>query len=180
MAFYLHRDGERYVDTKMGNMMLRAERLCAETTEDIVVFAIGMRINRFWKVWKWFPVAREMPMMLKEQEADPSIGLLSTRLMFGFRNIGVLQLWRSTEDLNAYAHSPDRLHLDAWKRFNARIGTGGDVGIWHETYSVPKTGIESIYVNMPPYGLGAARSLFPARGARASAAKRLRRHLDDS
>lgn len=164
----------------MDDMTLRAERLCAETTEDIVVFAIGMRINRFWKLWKWLPVAREMPKMLKEQEADPSIGLLSTRFMFGFRNIGVLQLWRSTDDLNAYAHSAGRLHLDAWKRFNARIGTSGDVGIWHETYSVPKTGIESIFVNMPPYGLGIAGKLFPARGDRASAAKRLRRRSGGS
>ncbi|KTR82087.1 hypothetical protein NS277_15410 [Novosphingobium barchaimii] len=161
-------------------MTLRAERLCAETTEDIVVFAIGMRINRFWKLWKWLPVAREMPKMLKEQEADPSIRLLSTRFMFGFRNIGVLQLWRSTDDLNAYAHSAGRLHLDAWKRFNARIGTSGDVGIWHETYSVPKTGIESIFVNMPPYGLGIAGKLFPARGDRASAANRLQRRSGGS
>jgi len=116
-------------------MTLRTERLCAETTNDIVVFAIGMRINRFWKVWKWFPVCLEMPRMLKEQEADPSIGLLSTRFMFGFRNIGVLQHWRSAEDLNAYAHSSDRLHLEAWKRFGELCGervepfaaaTGGD------------------------------------------------------
>lgn len=32
-----------------------AERLCAEPSGDITVFAIGMRINRFWKVWKCFP-----------------------------------------------------------------------------------------------------------------------------
>jgi len=150
------------------------ERLCAETHNDIVVFAIGMRINRFWKVWKWFPVLLEMPRMLKEQEADVSIGLLSTRFMFGLRNIGVLQHWRSTDDLHAYAHSSGRLHLDAWKRFNARIGTSGDVGIWHETYAVPASRIESIFVNMPAYGLGVAGKLFPAKGDRASAAKRLR------
>lgn len=150
------------------------ERLCAETSDDIVVFAIGMRINRFWKVWKWFPVLLEMPKMLTEQEADPSIGLLSTRFMFGLRNIGVLQHWRSTDDLHTYAHSSGRSHLDAWKRFNARIGTSGDVGIWHETYAVAAGRIESIFVNMPAYGLGIAGKLFPAKGDRASAAKRLR------
>lgn len=154
---------------------LRNERLCAETPGDIVVFAIGMRINRFWKVWKWFPVFRAMPKMLAEQEADPSIGLLSTRFMFGFRNIGVLQHWRSTDDLHAYAHRSGGRHLDAWKRFNARIGTSGDVGIWHETYVVPAGRIESIFVNMPAYGLGLAGTLFPAKGDRASAAKRLQR-----
>lgn len=155
--------------------MLHNERLCAETADDIVVFAIGMRINRFWKVWKWFPVFLEMPPMLKEQGADPSIGLLSTRFMFGVRNIGVLQHWRTVEDLQAYAHGTGRLHLAAWRRFNARIGTSGDVGIWHETYAVPADRIESVFVNMPAYGLGIAGKLFPAKGDRASAAKRLRR-----
>jgi len=154
------------------------DRLCAEPAGDIVVFAIGMRINRYWKVWKWVPVMLEMPKMLKEQEADPAIGLLSTRFMFGLRNIGVLQHWRSTDDLQAYAHSSGRLHLAAWQRFNQRAGTSGDVGIWHETYAVPATRIESIFVNMPAYGLGIAGRLFPARGERASAAKRLRKRTD--
>ena len=159
-------------------MRLHQERLCAETPDAIVVFAIGMRINRFWKVWKWFPVLLEMPPMLKEQQADPSIGLLSTRFMFGFRNIGVLQHWRSTDDLQAYAHGPGRHHLAAWQRFNARVGTSGDVGIWHETYAVPAGRMESIFVNMPAYGLGVAGKLFPAKGERASAAKRLRKDAE--
>ena len=151
------------------------ERLCAEVPGDIVVFAIGMRINKLWKVWRWLPVFLEMPRMLREQEADRSIGLLSTRPTFGLRNIGVLQHWRSAEDLHAYAHGPGRLHLAAWKRFNARIGTSGDVGIWHETYVVPAGRMESVFVNMPRYGLGVAGDVRPAKGDRASAPKRLRR-----
>ena len=151
------------------------ERLAAEVPGAVVVFAIGMRINRFWKLWRWLPVAMEMPKMLKELEADPSIGLLSSRLYLAGRNIGALQHWRSAEDLQAYAHGPGRLHLAAWKRFNARIGTSGDVGIWHETYVVPAGAMESVFVNMPRYGLGEAGEVFPAKGDRASAAKRLRR-----
>ena len=111
--------------------------------------------------------------MLKDQEVDPAIGLLSTRLTFGLRNIGVLQHWRSAEHLRAYAHAAGGTHVAAWKRFNARIGTSGDVGIWHETYIVPAARMESVYVNMPRYGLGLAGQLFPAKGDRASAAKRL-------
>ncbi|MGY2046841.1 DUF4188 domain-containing protein [Methylobacterium sp. JK268] len=151
------------------------ERLCAERPGEVVVFAIGMRINAPWKVWRWLPVLREMGPMLREQAADPSIGLLSTRPSFGLRTIGVLQLWRSAADLHAYAHRPGGLHLAAWKRFNARIGTDGDVGIWHETYVVPAGAVEAIYVNMPRYGLGAVGRLFPAKGERATAAKRLAR-----
>ncbi|MGF1598424.1 MAG: monooxygenase family protein [Acidimicrobiales bacterium] len=32
----------------------------------------------------------------------------------------------------------------------------GDVGIWHETYIEPRERIETLYGNMPPYGLAAA------------------------
>ena len=53
------------------------ERMCAEVAGEIVVFAIGMRINRWWKVWRWLPVLMEMPPMLREQAAEPAIGLLS-------------------------------------------------------------------------------------------------------
>jgi hypothetical protein len=151
------------------------ERVSAEVAEQVVVFAIGMRINRPWKVWQWWPLIPAMSRMLKEQHADESIGLLSTRPMFGLRNIAVLQLWRSAKDLQAYAHDAGHAHLEEWKRFNARIGTSGDVGIWHETYVVPATNIESVFVNMPRYGLGMAGELFPARGKRSSAGKRLER-----
>jgi len=30
------------------------------------------------------------------------------------------------------------------------IGSGGDVGIWHETYQIAADQYESIYNNMPP------------------------------
>ena len=32
------------------------ERVCAEIEGDFVVFLIGMRINKLWKVWQWLPV----------------------------------------------------------------------------------------------------------------------------
>ena len=154
------------------------ERLCAEVPDEVVVFAIGMRINRWWKPWRWMPVAAEMPPMLQEQGADPSIGLLSVRPIVGLRNIGVLQHWQSAEHLYAYARAGT--HMAAWRRFNERIGTSGDVGIWHETYVVPAGHSESVYVNMPRYGLGVAGALFPAKGSRASARKRLARAVRSS
>jgi hypothetical protein len=61
------------------------------------------------------------------------------------------------------AQSSTNTHLPAWQAFNRDLGSNGDVGIWHETY-----------VNMPRYGLGLVGSVFPAKGSRATAAKRLR------
>ena len=149
------------------------ERVCAEVEGDITVFLIGMRINKFWKVWRWLPVFLEMPKMLKELGADPDIGLLHSRPLLGIRNLAILQYWKSAQHLTAYAHAHGRAHLPAWQRFNAKIGTSGDVGVWHETYVVPRGRSESIFVNMPRYGLGLAGDVFPAKGPRATASKRL-------
>jgi hypothetical protein len=67
------------------------------------------------------------------------------------------------------------VHVSAWQSFNQKVGSSGDVGIWHETYVVPNSCAESVYVNMPRYGLGLAGNVFPAKGHRATAAKRLAR-----
>jgi hypothetical protein len=42
-----------------------ASRVTGGIEGDFVVFLIGMRINKPWKVLKWLPVARAMPKMLK-------------------------------------------------------------------------------------------------------------------
>jgi hypothetical protein len=149
------------------------ERVCAEVEGEFVVFLIGMRINRLWKIWKWLPVVIAMPKMLRELAERPELGLLSARGHFGLRNLMVVQYWRSAEHLQAYAHASNKAHLPAWQAFNRQIGTGGDVGIWHETYVVSEDHAESVYMNMPRYGLGLAGTVFPAKGHRANAAKRL-------
>ena len=40
------------------------ERMTAEIEGDFVVFLIGMRINKPWKIHKWLPVFLAMPKML--------------------------------------------------------------------------------------------------------------------
>ncbi|MEU0255086.1 DUF4188 domain-containing protein [Streptomyces sp. NPDC006184] len=57
------------------------------------------------------------------------------------------------------AHASDRVgqHRPAWAAFNRRVRGGkGGVGIWHETYIVPAGSYESVCIDMPPTGLGAA------------------------
>ena len=41
-------------------------RMTAQLDGDFVVFLIGMRVNKWWKFWKWMPVAAAMPKMLTE------------------------------------------------------------------------------------------------------------------
>jgi hypothetical protein len=148
-------------------------RVTAEIEGDFVVFLIGMRINRFLKPWKWLPVFTAMPRMLRELEARPEAGLLHAELYLASpRRPTVVQYWRSFDHLERYARSQEALHWPAWVAFNRRIGSNGDVGIWHETYLVSADRHETVYNNMPPVGLGAAGGLTPAAGRKATAAGR--------
>lgn len=158
-------------------MTVIPERVCAEIEGEFVVFLIGMRVNKPWKVWKWLPVALAMPRMLTELETKPGLGLLHARTFFTWPNAMVVQYWRSFEALEAYARSPDSVHLPAWQAFNRAIGSNGDVGIWHETYLVKPGSYEAFYNNMPPFGLGAAGEIVPAKGHRKEARARLKATL---
>ena len=153
--------------------MIFTDRLTAHLEGEFVVFLIGMRINRPWKIHRWLPVARAMPRMIKELQSNPDSGLLGYEMWFG-RTVIMLQYWRSTQQLLAYAKNRDTAYLPAWKAFNQAIGTNGDVGIWHETYKASPGSFESIYVNMPAFGLGKAGTLLPASGNRKTAIDRLR------
>ncbi|MDX2235314.1 MAG: DUF4188 domain-containing protein [Hyphomonadaceae bacterium] len=154
-------------------MAVIAERMTATVDGDFVVFLIGMRMNRPWKVWRWAPVAAAMPRMLIELGRRPELGLLHARTFFGFPNIFVVQYWRSFEHLHRYATDATLAHLPAWKAFNKAIASNGDVGIWHETYAIAAGRYETVYNNMPPWGLGAAGAMAPATGGRKSARERL-------
>ena len=149
-----------------------AERVTAEIGGEVCVFLIGMRVNRFWKLHRWLPVARAMRRMLVELEKLPDSGFLGVEQWFGNPTL-MVQYWRSFEQLEAYAVSRDRAHLPAWAEFNRLVGSNGDVGIWHETYRVRPGDFECVYHNMPPFGLARATRTVPATGPRESAAGRM-------
>jgi len=141
---------------------------------DFVVFIIGMRINRFWKFHKWIPVASVMPKMIKELSGKPESGFLGFQIFGGIPPV-IVQYWRSFEHLEAYAKDRNGLHYPAWKAFNLKIKSNGDVGIWHETYKVNAGNYECIYNNMPKYGLGKIGEMIPATGRKEHAADRISR-----
>ena len=150
------------------------KRVAAAIEGDFVVFLIGMRINKLWKVWKWLPTFVAMPRMLRELEQNADSGFLgANQYIGGPRRPMLVQYWRSFEHLESYARSRDAAHWPAWVAFNKRVGSNGDVGIWHETYLVPAGRYECVYNNMPTIGLGMATSLVPAAGRKATAAGRV-------
>lgn len=122
---------------------------------EFVVFLIGLRVNRWWKFWQWLRVGRAMPRMIAELEKNPDLGYLGSESWFGRTTI-MVQYWRSMEQLLQYAKSRNAAHLPAWRAFNESVGTNGDVGIWHETYRSRPGEYETVYVNMPSFGLAKA------------------------
>jgi len=154
------------------NPKIIAERVTGKIEGEFCVFLIGMRLNRPLKVHKWFPIAMAMGKMLRELGAHKELGFLGGDTWFGRTTLS-LQYWRSSAHLIDYASSKTGQHLPAWKAFTRSVGNSGDVGIWHETYSIKEGAYETIYHNMPPFGLGSVGTLTPATGRYQSANDRI-------
>lgn len=139
--------------------------------EQTVVFLVGMRVNRWRRVRSWWPVLAAMPRMLAELEARPDVGLLEARSYWSGRVFLVVQHWSSIEALGRFAQDPQMSHQPAWAAFNRAAAGDGDVGVFHETYEVPRAGIESLYGNMPPFGLALAHGGVARSGGRRTRAQ---------
>lgn len=147
---------------------------------EIVVFHIGMTIRRWHRPDLWMPVFTAMPKMLAELARNKAaaergeaedLGFLGATTLFGPQGPFVVQWWRNTDLLYAYARRPESAHLPAWRAFNAAARKSpGAVGIWHETYAVPAGHIETLYGNGARVGLGKITGTVPVerrgRGAR--------------
>ncbi|MFE0459943.1 DUF4188 domain-containing protein [Kitasatospora sp. NPDC058965] len=142
---------------------------------EVVLFLIGMRINHFRAPHHWLPVMLGMPRMLRELSAEPDSGLLGYQLLTGSpRTYYVVQYWESTEKLLHYASAPEKLHHGAWARINRMMRDSGQhVGLWHETYVVPAGNYETIYHDMPAFGLAGATGVLPLESRGRTARQRL-------
>ena len=142
-----------------------------------ILFLIGMRINKPLQFWKWLPVFVAMPRMLAELQKNRDLGLVGRpRTMLSGRVITVWQYWNSFEQLQAYARSRENAHLPAWRSFNRRIRDNGSVGIFHETIILSDDSVETVYGNMPDFGLGAVTGVVPAVQRGQTAATRLKKN----
>lgn len=136
-------------------------RWTATPTDDLVVFLIGARVNRLHAVRKVWQVASTMPRLLARLAEEPELGLLHAESFRRGRTTLSVQYWRSHEHLQRFATDPSLPHARAWQDFVRTVGFDGDVGIWHETYVVPKGNAEAIYGSMPVFGLAAATGHVP-------------------
>jgi len=132
-----------------------AGRYTAAGQDDVTVFLIGMRLNRPWRVDRWWPVLVAMPRMIRHLASTPDAGMLGFHSWVGRTTI-MLSYWRSPEHLQRFAADADAPHLAPWRRYMKVIGSSGDVGVWHETYVSHAGEREMVYANMPAFGMAVA------------------------
>jgi hypothetical protein len=151
----------------------RGRYIASPEENPLVIFIIGMRVNKIFSFKKWIPVFTAMGPMIRELYQNPDLGFLHTEFLFSWRGVTLIQYWRSFEDLEAYAHG--KTHSVAWRNFNKKIKDDGSVGIYHETYKVQKNSSEAIYNNMPKFGLSKAFSHIPVSSHTNTARDRISR-----
>lgn len=146
---------------------------------DLVLFLIGMRIHRPWRLDVVGRVFAAMPRMIAELERNrqaagrgeaDDLGFLGVRYLLDGAHPMVLQYWRSTEDLYRYAANTDMRHRPAWTAFYRYAAKAPEaVTIWHETYEVKAGSHESVYAGPARFGLAAIDGVVPIsqRGERA-------------
>ena len=149
------------------------KRMTARKDQDFVVFLIGMRINKWWRIDQWLPVVRAMIRMMKEIHQKPETGFLGYEQWNG-RTTMMMQYWESFEKLDAYAKDRTGEHFPAWVDFYKRVKDSAAVGIWHETYKISAGNYECVYFNMPKFGLGKIGNLIEAQGKMNTAKERMR------
>lgn len=141
-------------------------------SEAVTVFLIGMRANRWWKLREVARVGMAMPKMLGHLAATPEAGLLGFHQWIG-RTTVLLSYWKSPEHLQRFASDRSAPHLEPWRRFMRESAGSGDVGVWHETYETTPGSRESIYSDMPAFGLAAATRRVPVGAGLHTARQRM-------
>lgn len=133
---------------------------------DLVVIYLGMRVSSLRGVRT---LLRTGPQIEKAVAAEPAGLLRHERIFLSPRHFGMRQYWRDFESLEAWTRTLP--HQAWWRDF---LKDPGGTGFWHELYSL-RGGIEGMYIDMPPLGMGAAMPRRPARGSMFSARRRLAR-----
>ena len=147
-------------------------RVTASVETEFVVLLIGMRVNRLRNIRRTWRLFGAMSRMIRELTRDPAAGYLGGESWFGNPTI-MVQYWQSFELLERFARDQDREHRPAWAAYNRVLRSGAEVGVWHEAYRVRPGDFETVYNNMPPFGLARATASVGATGKRETAAGRL-------
>ena len=138
------------------------------------VFLFGMRLNRVRGLARFLWGLRVLRRILADLEAHSPRGFVAGQVYRARRTLIAVQYWESFEALDGYARDHGLPHRRAWQRYLSEALNDPAVGLWHETYLAEPGSWEGVYVNMPPWGLGAGAELLEMQSTRGSARERLR------
>jgi hypothetical protein len=124
-----------------------------ESISDLCLVRLGIQVK---SVPAWFFARRLKTAIAADtrRAIAEGVGLLNSQLFaIGINHFGVLQYWRGFDDLEAWSRRPP--HSEWWRLAVERMRLKQDLGVYHETFLVRGSEIESIYLNCLPTGLAA-------------------------
>ena len=146
-----------------------------ESVDELCLIRLGLMVLRP-SAWPFlFKMGRAIEAATRAPEAVSGGLLHSERLFVSLRHVVILQYWASFDQMEAWSHREP--HAEWWRMANARMRSKGDFAIYHESYVVPRSGIESIYLNSPKVGLAAFGMTSAAEGKMTTSRDRLGRRV---
>jgi hypothetical protein len=131
--------------------MQRKIAILPDPMTELCLVRLGIQARR----WTALPYASRLARAIDRSAGEAmaaGAGLLrSERFALNWRHFGVLQYWRSFDDLEQWSKRPP--HVDWWREAVERGRAKGDFGLYHEVFLVPRAAVESIYLNCEPVGL---------------------------
>jgi len=131
--------------------MRRSIATLPESITELCLIRLGFQARSWSALWFSARLGRAIERAVTEAKASNAGLLHSEQFRLGRGHFGLLQYWRSYEDLETWSRQSP--HSDWWRDALARIRSKGDFGIYHETYLVPRKQVESIFVECTPVGL---------------------------
>jgi len=157
-----------------GTAAVRTGRWMARREDPFAVFVFGMRLNRARGLRRFLWGLGVLRRILADLETRPARGFLAGGVYRSGRRLIAVQYWDSFDALDEYARDHGLPHRRAWQRYLREALDDPALGLWHETYLASPGTWEAVYVNMPPWGLGAAGGLEAMQADKGSARDRLR------
>jgi len=146
----------------------RPDRTTVDLSEypDLVVIYLGQRVNSLRGLKTLLSFRAKIS---KSVDAQPDGLLLHENLLYSLipPHSGMRQYWRDFDSLERWARTLP--HKAWWQEF---LRESGGTGFWHEAYFRGGQ-VESVYMDMPAFGLSKFAPLKPARGSLFSARRRL-------
>jgi hypothetical protein len=144
-----------------------------DSVDELCLIRLGFQVHRWTALAYASRLAKAIDRSASEAIAAGAGLLRSERFAFGWRHFGVLQYWRSFDDLEQWGRKPP--HSDWWRGAVERGRMKDDFGLYHEVFLVPRAAVESIYLNSEPVGLSAFGTLGEPTGPMTTSRDRLGR-----